>query len=143
MGPEPGLGAWWRFDFDDDVRERLRATIRDWNDLSIDVLELLDMVVTALIIVTQSNLRPSYARDIIIRRGDSTSADQWVSECKRGGEPRSGALVRLLGCLEVNSGWCFDALHVAGVENTIADGISLWNPKAIDGNLHAFRPDVA
>ena len=49
----------------------------------------------------------------------------------------------LLGCLEVGSGWCFDALHVAGVENTIADGISRWEPEDIDGNLRAFRPDVA
>ena len=37
----------------------------------------------------------------------------------------------------------FDALHVAGVENTIANGISRWEPEDIDGNLHAFRPDVA
>ena len=51
--------------------------------------------------------------------------------------------MRLLGCLEVGSGWCFDALHVAGVENTIAEGISPWVPEAIDGNLHTSRPDVA
>ena len=51
--------------------------------------------------------------------------------------------MRLLRCLEVGSGWCFDALHVAGVENTIADGISRWEPERIDGTLHAFRPDVA
>ena len=51
--------------------------------------------------------------------------------------------MRLLGCLEVGSGWCFDALHVAGVENTIADGISRWEPEDIDGNLRASRPDVA
>ena len=51
--------------------------------------------------------------------------------------------MRLLGCLEVGSGWCFDALHVAGVENTIADGISRWEPEEIDGNLRAFRPNVA
>ena len=47
-----------------------------------------------------------------------------------------------LGCLEIGGGWCFDALHVAGVENTIADGISPWNPEAIDDNVHAFQPDV-
>ena len=29
LGPEPGLGVWWCSDFDDDVRERLRASIRD------------------------------------------------------------------------------------------------------------------
>ena len=49
----------------------------------------------------------------------------------------------LLGCLEVGSGWCFDVLHVVGVEKTIADGISRWQPEYIDGNLRAFRPDVA
>ena len=51
--------------------------------------------------------------------------------------------MRLLGCLEVGSGWCFDALHIAGVENTIADGISRWEPEDIDGNLRASRPDIA
>ena len=51
--------------------------------------------------------------------------------------------MRLLGCLEVGSGWCFDALHVAGVENAIADGISRWEMEDIDGTLRAFRPDVA
>ena len=34
-------------------------------------------------------------------------------------------------------------MYVAGVENTIADGISRWEPEDIDGNLRAFRPDVA
>ena len=48
LGPEPGSGVWWRFEFDDDVRARLRATVGDWNDLSIDVLELLGTVVTAV-----------------------------------------------------------------------------------------------
>ena len=51
--------------------------------------------------------------------------------------------MRLLGYLEVGSGWCLDALHVAGVENTVADGISRWEPEDIDGNLRAFQPDVA
>ena len=47
LSPEPGSGVWWRYEFDDDVRARLRATVRNWNDLSINVLELLGMVVTA------------------------------------------------------------------------------------------------
>ena len=115
MGPKPGSGVRWRFDFDD-VRARLRATVRDWNDLSINVLELLGMVVTAWIFVTESDAWPSYARDTILMRADNMSAVQWVSKCRGGREPRSGALIRLLGCLEVGSGWWFDASHVAGVE---------------------------
>ena len=50
---------WWRFEFDDDVPARLRATVRDWNDLSINALELLGMVATALNFVTQSDARPT------------------------------------------------------------------------------------
>ena len=65
FGPGPGSGVWWRFEFGDDMRARLRATVRDWNDLSFTVLELLGMVVTAWIFVTQSHARPSYARDTI------------------------------------------------------------------------------
>ena len=51
--------------------------------------------------------------------------------------------MRLMGCLKVGNGRWFDALHVTGVDNSIADGISRWEPSVIDGNLHAFRPDVA
>ena len=66
-------------------------------------------------------------------------------EVQKGGkEPRSGgALMRLVGCLEVGSGWCFDALHVAGVDDSIADGILWWKEEAVHGNLRASRPDVA
>ena len=117
--------------------------LRDWNDLSVDVLERLGMVVTALPFVTQSDVRPSYARDTILMRGENMSTIQWVPKCRGGRESLSRALMRLLECLEVSSGWCFDALHVAGVENTIADGISRWKPEDIDSKLHAFRPEVA
>ena len=44
---------WWRFDFDEDVRARLLKQVRGWNDLSINVFELLGMVVTAWLFVTQ------------------------------------------------------------------------------------------
>ena len=57
---------WWRFEFDDDVHVRLLATVRDWNDLSINVLELLGMVKTALIFVTRSDaqrIRTAYHLD--------------------------------------------------------------------------------
>ena len=78
LGPGPGSGVWWRFEFGDDVRARL------WNHLSINVLELLGMVVTAWIFVTQSDARPRYARDTVLMRGGNMSADQWVSKRKGG-----------------------------------------------------------
>ena len=107
------------------------------------MLELLGMVVTAWIFVSESGILPSYARDTVLMRGDNTSAVHWASKCVGRREPRSGALMGIFGCLKVGSVWCFDALPVAGVENTIAVGISRWKPEAIDGNLRASRPDVA
>ena len=75
-------------------------------------------------------MQPSYARENILMQmqGDNMTAVHWVSKCRGGKEPRSGAPMRLLVCLEVGSGWCFDAVHVAGVDNSIADGISRWEP---------------
>lgn len=60
------------------------------------MLGLLGMIVMALISVAQSNIRPSYARDSTLIRGEKTSAVQWVSKCKGGREPQSGALMRIL-----------------------------------------------
>ena len=40
-------GLWWRIDFDDDTRNRLRAHVQGRDDLSINVLELLVIIVTA------------------------------------------------------------------------------------------------
>ena len=57
---------WGGYEFNYDVRARLRATVRDWNDLSINVLELLGMVKTALIFVTRSDaqrIRTAYHLD--------------------------------------------------------------------------------
>ena len=58
------------------MRARPRATVRDWDDLSINVFELFGMVVTAWIFVTQSDARRSYARDTVLMRGDNMSAVQ-------------------------------------------------------------------
>ena len=85
FGPEVGSGVCWRFDFYNDVRARLREQVRGWNDLSINVFELLGMVVTAWIFVTQLNVRPSYARETMLMRGDNMSAVHRVSKW-RGGE---------------------------------------------------------
>ena len=69
-------------------------------------------------------------------RGDNQT------KCKGGKEPRSGALMRILGGLETRSGWCFTAARVAGVANTLADGISRWDSPPISAKLRRFRPDV-
>ena len=92
LGPELGSGAWWRFEFDVDVRARLHATVRDWNDLSINVLEPLAIVVTAWNFVTQSDARPSYARDtVLMRRGQHVRRSMGIQVPRRERTPIRGA----------------------------------------------------
>lgn len=85
--------------------------------------------------------RPTYARENILMRGNDQKRFR-VMKCKWGKEPRSGALIRMLGGLEPRSGWYFTAAHVAGVANTLADGISRWNSPSISANLRHLRPGV-
>lgn len=135
-------GLWWRLDLNANVRARLRSCKKHRDDLSINLLELLGMVITAWVFVVQAGSRPTYARESIMMRGDNQTAVHWVTKCKGGKEPRSGALMRILGGLETCSGWCFTAAHVAGVANTLADGISRWDISSISSNLRRLRPDV-
>ena len=113
--------VWWRYNFGAKVRPRYRDKISRHNDLSINVLELLGMVIGAWVFLVQANTKPSYVRDSIRMRGDNSSAVAWVNKCRGGKEPRSGALIRILGCLEIGSDWHFDSTHVAGEQNTTAD----------------------
>ena len=136
-------GVWWRFDFSPEVRERFRQQAQGRDDLSINMLELLAMVVGAWVFIVQSEMRLEYARNSIRMMGDNSSSVAWVNKCRGGSEPRSGAIMRMLGCLEMGSGWCFEAAHVRGVDNTIADGISRWEPATIDARLRLSRPNVA
>ena len=113
-----------------------------WDDLSINILELLSMVITAWVFVILCTERPSATGDCVLLRGDDEVAVHWVQRCRGGRETRSGALMRLLCVLEMSSGWHFDAAHVRSVHNVAADGISCWNRESVLANLRAVRPDV-
>ena len=52
--------------------------------------------------------RPSATGDCVLLRRDNEAAVDWVRRCRGGREPRSGELMRLLGALELSSGWHFD-----------------------------------
>ena len=132
----------WRVDFDEDMRNRLHQEVEARDDLSINVLELLGMVVTAWVFIVLGANTPQHAQETILMRGDNMLAVHWAHHCRGGIEPRSGTLMRMLGCLEIGSGWCFQAKHVKGAANTLADRISRWDRSSIPSALHVFRPDV-
>ena len=110
--------------------------------ISIKVLELLGTVESAWVLVSSCAERPSATGDCVLLRGDNEAAVQWVRRCRGGKEPRSGALMRFLGVLELSSGWHFDAKHVRGIFNVAADGISRWDRASVLLNLRSVRPDV-
>ena len=78
----------------------------------------------------------------ILMRGDNSSDVHRVNRCRGGRETRPGAVMRMMGCLEMRSEWCFRVKHVKGVANTLTDGISRWDRDSISPKLTAFRPDV-
>ena len=100
------------------------------------------MVITAWVFVVQAGSRPAYARESIMMRGDNQTAVHGVTKRKGCKEPRSGALMRILGGLETRSGWRFTVALVAGVANTLAGGISRWDSQSRSADLRRFRPDV-
>ena len=51
-------GCWWRYDFDDNVRSRVRPKVFGRDDLSINLLELLAMTVTAWAFTVQAATPP-------------------------------------------------------------------------------------
>ena len=89
-------GAWWRVGFNENVRNRLPERVRGSDGLSINAIELLGMVVTALAFIAIGENIPHCAGGAILMRGGSMSVVCLVNHCRGGKEPRSGVLKRLV-----------------------------------------------
>ena len=98
--------------------------VSGFDDISVSILELLgtQLVVGAWMLVVAEHHRPITEGDCILLRGDNELSVLWIRRCRGGKEPRSGALMRLLGAL-VSSEWYFRSSHVPGVLNSLVDGI--------------------
>ena len=105
----------------------MRPKVFGRDDLSISLLELLAMTVTAWAITVQTATPPDYPGASILMRGDKSSDVHWVNRCRGSREPWSGAVMRMVGCLDMRSGWYFRAKHVKGMANTLADGLSRYD----------------
>ena len=51
--------------------------------------------------------------------------------------------MRMMGALEAKGGWCFQARHVRGVDNRLADGLTRWKEGQILEKLNAECPRIA
>ena len=53
-----------------------------------------------------------------------------------------GGMIRIMGLSERIGGWSFQAKHVRGVDNILADEISRWKESEIQTRLTAEHPTV-
>lgn len=132
----------WRYDLSE---EECRYASVDMmcakhDKLSIDLLELLGMVVTAYVMVAVKGDMPTVTGEPVLMRGDSSCAVTWVNKCGGMRNPRAAFAMRWLGVLEMNSGWCFESAHIPGSSNILADGITRWNRTDIPYNLRSLSP---
>ena len=96
-------GVYWRYQRTEEVKTRTVRTKRGGDDrISINILELMAMVVTAYVMFVMRGDRPEKKGATVLMRGDNSSAVQWVINCEGGGreEVRPGALMRMLEVLE-------------------------------------------
>ena len=134
--------TWWRYDLSHEEQSRadIVAACAKHNKLSINLLELLAMVVTAYVMVAVKGDRPAVHGEPVLMRGDSMSAVTWVNRCGGTRNPRAAFIMRWLGVLEMEAGWCLESAHIAGATNVLADGITRWNRADIPQKLSLLFP---
>ena len=71
-------------------------------------------------------------------RGDNAAAVSWIPRCGGSRNRRAALAMRLLGRLELTSGWSHDAEHIHGVQNVVADGICTLSKEKIARNLQTL-----
>ena len=127
-------GVYWRYNLSEGGMKRIIRSRRggDRNRLSINVTELMEMVMKAYVMIVMRKDRPTKERESVLMRGSGSSAVHWVINCGGGkGEERSRGMVRIMGVLERIGGWSFQAKHVRGGENILVDGIRRWKEDEI------------
>ena len=95
------------------------------------------MAVGAWMVVVTERGRPVTAGNCVLQRGDNGPSAAWIQRCSGGKEPSSGALMRILGALEVSSVWHFQSSLCSGVLNSFADGMSRWDASGVRANVIA------
>ena len=122
------LRVYWRYDLPPvlSVELKQKAAQRKTSSITINLLELVGMVVTAWVMQELVGDLPQTKGDPVLMRGDNVAAVTWSNRCGGARDKRACLMMRMLGRLEISGGWGYNAKHIPGVKNTLADGISRW-----------------
>lgn len=75
----------------------------------------------------------------IMMKGGNMAAVYWLHRISRRGQD----VTRLVVALEDRSRWCFQVKHVKRVKNTLAGGLTRWDPNMVLEELPNRRPNVS
>ena len=134
--------VFWRFDLPRELTAELRrkADLGETCTVTIDLLELLGMVVTTWVMLELVGDRPDAEGGPILMRGDNMAAVSWITRCGGARDKRACLLMRMLGRLELTGEWNPATNHIPRVGNTLVGGISRW-PRSVS-YTHLTLPTI-
>ena len=103
----PELQVYWRYVLNPHLTELLRNKMvtKGVDAVTINLLELYGMVMTAYVTQVILQDRPKTPGDPALLRGDNVAAVSWINRYGGSRGRRAGLAMRLLGRLEITSGW--------------------------------------
>ena len=116
----PKVKVYWRYS--------LTESLKHAGPITSNHLESIGMMMSMFVRQMTENDRPEYAGDTVLLRGDNVSAMSWLNRCGGARDKRAALVLRIMGRLEITSGWSHKAKHIPGVLNVLADVISRWRP---------------
>ena len=139
----PELKIFWRYTIDSSLSAELKrkAQEKETSDITINLLELAGMFMTAWVVQMILKDRPVEEGQSVLMRGDNVSAVSWTNRCGGSRDRRASLIMRLMGRMEISCGWCHVAKHIPGRKNTLADGISRWEENEIAANVKLLTKD--
>ena len=135
----PELIVYWRYSFAEALTLELKkeSVTKQAGSITIHLLELIGMMMSAFGMQITENDRLEYAGDTVLLRGDNVSAVSWLNRCGRARDKRAALVMRIMGRLEITSSWSHKAKHIPGVLDVLADGIYRWQPDQIADKLRS------
>ena len=98
---------YWRYSLAEALTLELKkqSVTKQAGSITINLLDLIGMMISACVMQITENDRPEYAGDTVLLRGDNVSAMSWLNRCGGARDKRAALVMRIMGRLEITSGW--------------------------------------
>ena len=130
---------YWRYLLAEELTlelKKLTAT-KKAGSITINLLDLTGMMMSALVMQIMESDRPEYAGDTVLLRRDNVSAVSWLNRCGEARDKRAALVMRIMVRLKITSDWSHRVKHIPDVLNVLADGISRWQSDQIAKQLRS------